>query len=104
MQRAAISTDRSASCASSLCLILLFWLWQPMGGIVWDVAGSAFGSVLTVLYFLGWAVVLYTTFLIDHFDLLGLRQAWNGFRNRKPRGRHAVRRRLCNAAIRLSFA
>jgi len=70
--------------ASSLCLILLFWLWQPMGGGVWDVAGTAFGIALSVLYFVGWAVVLYTTFLIDHFDLFGLRQAWNGFRNRKP--------------------
>lgn len=70
--------------ASSLCLILMFWLWQPMGGQVWDVSSSLAGTVLTTLFFLGWAIVLYTTFLIDHFDLFGLRQAWNGFRDRNP--------------------
>jgi protein-S-isoprenylcysteine O-methyltransferase Ste14 len=70
--------------ASSLCLMLLFWLWQPMGGTVWDVSGSIAGTVLTTLFFLGWAIVLYTTFLIDHFDLFGLRQVWNGFLDREP--------------------
>ena len=71
--------------ASSLCLALMFWLWQPMGGQIWDVSGSLAGSALTVLFFVGWAIVLYTTFLIDHFDLFGLRQAWNGFLEREPR-------------------
>jgi len=70
--------------ASSLCLMLLFWLWQPMGGTVWDVSGSIAGTVLTTLFFLGWTIVLYTTFLIDHFDLFGLRQVWNGFLDREP--------------------
>jgi protein-S-isoprenylcysteine O-methyltransferase Ste14 len=67
---------------SSLALIVLFWLWQPMGGVVWDL-GEPFGrGVLYGLYAFGWALVLYSTFLINHFDLFGLRQTWLGFRGR----------------------
>lgn len=61
---------------SSLALILLFALWQPMGGIVWDLQGSAARTLLHVAYAFGWALVLYSTFAIDHFDLFGLRQVW----------------------------
>src|ERR1043165_8325746 len=53
---------------SSLALVALFAWWQPIGGIVWDApAGIVRGSVIP-LYLLGWALLLYTTFLIDHFD------------------------------------
>jgi protein-S-isoprenylcysteine O-methyltransferase Ste14 len=61
---------------SSLALALLFWLWQPMGGVIWSVQ-SAFGkAALYTLFGVGWAIVLYATFLINHFDLFGLRQVW----------------------------
>ncbi len=61
---------------SSLALVALFIWWQPIGAIVWNVpAGLARDSVIT-LYLLGWALLLYTTFLIDHFDLFGLKQVW----------------------------
>jgi protein-S-isoprenylcysteine O-methyltransferase Ste14 len=59
---------------SSVALILLFWLWQPMGGIVWSVRSSSGWAVLEGLYGLGWLIVLVATFLINHFDLFGLRQ------------------------------
>ena len=59
--------------ASSLVLLLLFWLWEPMREVVWAVGPSA-AAVLWVVFGLGWVVVLVSTFLIDHFDLFGLRQ------------------------------
>ena len=60
---------------SSLALILLFWQWQPIGGVVWSVDGTA-AIVLRTLFAFGWLLVLVATFLIDHFDLFGLRQVW----------------------------
>lgn len=61
---------------SSLALILLFWLWQPMGGEVWKVTSPAGVNFLYGLYAFGWLLLLYVTFLINHFDLFGLRQVW----------------------------
>src|SRR5215471_19944025 len=61
---------------SSVALILLFWLWQPMGGQVWSVTDPTARLVLRVLFAFGWGLVLVTTFLINHFDLFGLRQVW----------------------------
>jgi protein-S-isoprenylcysteine O-methyltransferase Ste14 len=61
---------------SSLALILLFWQWRPMGGIVWTVENSAYASAIYALFTFGWGLVLCSTFLIDHFDLFGLRQVW----------------------------
>lgn len=65
---------------SSVLLVALFAWWQPIGGIVWDApAGLARNAVIT-LYLFGWALLLYTTFLIDHFDLFGLKQVWRRLR------------------------
>jgi len=61
---------------SSLALLLLFWKWQPMGGVVWDVKSGLGRAALYSLYAAGWAIVLAATFLINHFDLFGLRQVW----------------------------
>lgn len=67
------------SCAA---LALLFWKWQPMGGVIWNVGSNAGRSALMSLYAVGWITVLLTTFLINHFDLFGLRQVWLHFRGR----------------------
>jgi protein-S-isoprenylcysteine O-methyltransferase Ste14 len=67
------STYLLFSCAA---LLILFWQWQPMGGVVWDVQNAHGRLALNVLYGLGWGLVLLTTFLINHFDLFGLRQVW----------------------------
>ncbi|MEO6028901.1 MAG: methanethiol S-methyltransferase [Candidatus Binatia bacterium] len=62
--------------ASSLALILLFWQWRPIGGVVWDVTNPAGRAALHAVFVLGWTTVLVVTFLINHFDLFGLRQVW----------------------------
>ncbi len=61
---------------SSLALIVLFYFWQPMGGIIWDVDSTAGVYTLYGVYAAGWLLLFYVTFLINHFDLFGLRQVW----------------------------
>jgi protein-S-isoprenylcysteine O-methyltransferase Ste14 len=60
---------------SSLALVALYLFWAPIGGVVWSVSGTAREFVIG-LYLFGWLLLLYTTFLIDHFDLFGLTQVW----------------------------
>ncbi|HXJ34825.1 MAG TPA: NnrU family protein [Candidatus Eisenbacteria bacterium] len=62
--------------ASSLALMLLFWQWRPIGGVVWQVEHPAGRVVLYGLFAAGWVIVFVSTCLINHFDLFGLRQVW----------------------------
>jgi protein-S-isoprenylcysteine O-methyltransferase Ste14 len=68
--------------ASSLVLIALMAFWQPIGAQVWHVESETLRGVVRGLFFLGVGTVLYSTFLIDHFDLFGLRQVVLYFRKR----------------------
>ena len=61
---------------SSLALILLFWQWRPIGGVIWNVETPALRYVLYAICAMGWLTVLLSTFLINHFDLFGLRQVY----------------------------
>jgi protein-S-isoprenylcysteine O-methyltransferase Ste14 len=61
---------------SSLLLGLLFWRWRPVPTVVWQVTNPFGRWLLHAVFWLGWAVVLGTTFLVDHFDLFGLRQVF----------------------------
>ena len=61
---------------SSLALILLFWQWRPLGGVVWSVENETARIALLASFAFGWLLVLVSTFLINHFDLFGLRQVW----------------------------
>ena len=68
---------------SSLALIVMFWQWRPLGGVVWSVSDPAGRAVLQGLFAFGFGLVLVSTFLINHFDLFGLRQVWLSFRGRE---------------------
>lgn len=61
---------------ASLVLLLLFALWRPIDATLWRVTSPAGVAVLWTLYALGWAIVFFSTFMIGHADLFGLRQVW----------------------------
>ncbi len=61
---------------SSLCLIALFYFWQPIGITIWNIEHPIGRNILYSLFAFGWLLVLVTTFLINHFDLFGLRQVY----------------------------
>jgi len=70
---------------SSIALILIFLFWQPLLGVVWDVSDSPFGLLLLVSFWAGYGVVLASTFMIDHFDLFGLRQVYSNLKDTESR-------------------
>jgi protein-S-isoprenylcysteine O-methyltransferase Ste14 len=59
--------------ASSL-LLLLYWQWRPLTGVIWSVTSTAGTMALWSAFWIGWLIVLASTFMINHFDLFGLRQ------------------------------
>jgi protein-S-isoprenylcysteine O-methyltransferase Ste14 len=61
---------------SSLLLALIIWKWQVIPAVVWDVSSPALKGVLVALFWLGWLILLLSTFMINHFDLFGLRQVY----------------------------
>ena len=61
---------------SSVALVLLFWLWQPMGGVVWTIQNDTAAAVAWAAFGSGWLIILVSSFFINHFDLFGLRQVW----------------------------
>jgi protein-S-isoprenylcysteine O-methyltransferase Ste14 len=67
---------------ASLALILLFWQWQPMPAVVWEIADQRFAAAITGLSLVGWLIVLTSTFLINHFELFGLHQVANNLTGR----------------------
>jgi protein-S-isoprenylcysteine O-methyltransferase Ste14 len=72
---------------SSLILIFIYWQWRPMPDVVWDVTNPVGAGVLIALFWIGWAIVFVSTFLISHFDLFGLQQVyahWRGIRFEPP--------------------
>jgi methanethiol S-methyltransferase len=62
--------------ASSIALLVLFAYWQPLGGVVWSIEHPVGVGLMYAAFAFGWGLVLVTTFLINHFDLFGLRQVW----------------------------
>ena len=76
---------------SSLVLILLFYYWRPMQGVVWSVDNTLLASLLSTLFFIGWFIVLLGTFLINHFNLFGLQQVYLNMKNSEPNPPQFVR-------------
>ncbi len=63
--------------------MLLLWEWRPLGGVVWQVEDGFGRAALFAISAAGWGLVLLATFLINHFDLFGLRQAWFALQDRR---------------------
>jgi len=62
--------------AASIILLLLYWQWRPMTRVIWSVENPVGKAALFALFWLGWGIVLFSSFIINHFDLFGLRQVW----------------------------
>jgi methanethiol S-methyltransferase len=67
---------------ASLTLLLLFWQWQPIPAVVWDIDNPIVAGIVTAGGFFGWLVVLYSKLLISHFELFGMTQVINHFAGR----------------------
>ncbi len=65
---------------TSLLLLFIYWKWQPMTTIVWETENIA-SDILMATYFLGWAIVFLSTFMISHFELFGLTQIYQNFKD-----------------------
>lgn len=70
---------------ASLLLLLLYWQWRPMPATVWNIDNAVGRTILHALFWLGWATVLLSTFMINHFDLFGLRQVFMNLRGQAYR-------------------
>ncbi|MBR9847082.1 MAG: isoprenylcysteine carboxylmethyltransferase family protein [Algicola sp.] len=68
---------------SSLCLLLIYWQWQPITTIVWEAENEIVIFILKVLFYLGWLIVLLSTFMINHFELFGLAQIFDNLKNKQ---------------------
>lgn len=66
---------------ASAILAVTFWQWRPIPGVLWSVENTVIRSVIFTLFMLGWVFVFYSSFLINHFDLFGLRQVFLHFKN-----------------------
>ena len=91
---------------ASLALILLFWQWRPMPATVWSIANPQIAMAVMALSFVGWFIVLLSTFLISHFELFGLHQVVSNFTGREmpaPRFRTPLFYRFVRHPIYLGF-
>jgi protein-S-isoprenylcysteine O-methyltransferase Ste14 len=68
---------------ASLVLLLLYWQWRPIPGLVWSIDDPLWIAILNGVFWLGWAILLISTLLIDHFELFGLAQVYAAARKRE---------------------
>ena len=72
--------ERSVYClASALALTVMYLFWLPIPQVIWDVRGSGLGMALWVMFGAGWTILFISTWLLNHFELFGLAQAWRNF-------------------------
>ena len=91
---------------SSLALVLLFWQWRPMPTVVWQIDDPQIAMAVMALSFVGWLIVLTSTFLINHFELFGLHQVANNLAGRPmpaPRFRTPLYYKFVRHPIYLGF-
>ncbi len=65
---------------SSIALIVIFWLWQPLPATIWQVETAWASLLLKWGFWLGWLILFLSTWMIDHFNLFGVKQVWNYMR------------------------
>ena len=70
---------------SSLILLLLYWQWQPLPEVVWSIENETISTLVIVLFFMGWLIVFFSTFMINHFELFGLEQIYNNLKNKSSK-------------------
>lgn len=91
---------------ASLALVLLFWQWRPIPAVLWQVADPQAAVAIIALSFVGWLIVLTSTFLINHFELFGLHQVANNLTGREmptPRFRTPLYYKFVRHPIYLGF-
>lgn len=74
--------------ATSIVLMFLFLAWRPIDVVVWNVTAPALSGLLWAAFWVGWLTILVSTFLINHFELFGLQQAWFHVRGRETPAPH----------------
>jgi protein-S-isoprenylcysteine O-methyltransferase Ste14 len=91
---------------ASLALVVLFWQWRPMPDVMWQIVDPSTAMAITGLSFVGWLLVLTSTFLINHFELFGVHQVVNNLAGRsmsEPRFKTPVLYKLVRHPIYLGF-
>jgi len=68
---------------SSLALLLLYWKWQPMTSSIWETENEIASAIITGIFFFGWGIVFLSTFMINHFELFGLKQIFDNLKNKQ---------------------
>jgi len=68
---------------SSLALILLYWQWQPLKTVIWEVKNETVYWIIMGIFAIGWIVVFASTFMINHFELTGLQQIYNNWKDKQ---------------------
>jgi methanethiol S-methyltransferase len=92
--------------AASAALIIMFTFWHPIDSIVWNVTNPILADAIWLLFWIGWLTVLLSTFLINHFELFGLQQAWFHMRGREaepPRFRQPLFYKFVRHPLYLGF-
>jgi protein-S-isoprenylcysteine O-methyltransferase Ste14 len=69
---------------TSLILLMIFWQWRPLTTVVWKAENEIVAMILTGVFFFGWLVVFLATFMINHFELFGLKQIFDNLKNKQP--------------------
>jgi methanethiol S-methyltransferase len=61
---------------SSICFLMMMWQWQPVGGVVWSFGNDVVKRLVLIVYFCGWYIVFFSTLLVNHSEVFGLRHVW----------------------------
>lgn len=91
---------------ATLALALLCWQWRPMPAVVWQIDNPEIAKAIMGVSFIGWFIVLTSTFLINHFELFGLHQVANNLTGRpmpSPRFRTPLYYKFVRHPIYLGF-